>query len=120
VTYAVTFTAVGKLTTGYSQIRLVAPPGTLLPGAGCNYHSGDNTSGIGSQACLPVTLSNSGATATITIGNGAAAGLPALRRDGARLACELILDEASGLASQPRGSPLDPVGPAHVPSLHPR
>jgi hypothetical protein len=73
-TYAVTFTAVGKLTNGYSQIRLVAPPGTVLPGSGCNYHSRDNTTGIGSQACLPVTLSNSGATATITIGNDAAAG----------------------------------------------
>ena len=73
-TYAVTFTAVGKLTTGYSRIRLVAPPGTVLPGAGCSYRSGDNTTGIGSQACLPVTLSNSGSTATIMIGNDAAAG----------------------------------------------
>jgi hypothetical protein len=71
-TYAVTFTAVGKLTNGYSQIRLVAPPGTVLPGSGCNYHSRDNTTGTGSQGCLPVTLSNSGATATITIGNDAA------------------------------------------------
>jgi hypothetical protein len=67
-TYTVTFTAVGKLTNGYSQIRLVAPPGTVLSASACNYHSRDNNTEIGSQACLPVTLSSSGATATIAMG----------------------------------------------------
>jgi hypothetical protein len=64
--YAVTFTAVGKLTTGYSQIRLVAPPGTVLPGAGCNYHARDKHHRDREAGLPAVTLSNSGATATIT------------------------------------------------------
>jgi hypothetical protein len=89
-TYAVTFTTVGKLTTGYSQISLVAPPGTVLPGAGCNYHARDNTTGIERQACLPWRSPTRGATATITIGNDAAAG------DSLTIVVDEVTNPASG------------------------